>query len=82
GAGLLLDRKHPRHVADAVNGLLGDPTECGRLAGKGRARVAAMDLPDVGHRLVAAVRSVADGGDSPAPRAAPSERGILRAASH
>lgn len=60
GAGVLLDRKHPRHVAVAVSGLLGDPAERERLVSEGRARVTAMDLPNAGHRLVAAVRSVAD----------------------
>jgi glycosyltransferase involved in cell wall biosynthesis len=59
-AGVLLDRKHPRHVASAVHRLLADPTEVDRLTARGRERVEGMDLPDAGNRLVAAVRALAD----------------------
>ena len=59
-AGVLLDRKHPRHVASAVHRLLADPTEVDRLVAEGRGRVEALDLPNAGNRLVAAIRSLSD----------------------
>jgi L-malate glycosyltransferase len=59
-AGVLLDRKHPRHVASALHRLLADPTEVDRLVAEGRGRVEALDLPNAGNRLVAAIRSLAE----------------------
>jgi len=59
-AGVLLTRKHPRHVVSALYRLLGDPAECERLMAKGRERVAGMDLANAGNRLVATVRALAD----------------------
>ncbi len=59
-AGVLLDRKHPRHVASAVHRLLADPTEVETSVAKGRERVEGMDLPNAGNRLVAAVRALSD----------------------
>jgi glycosyltransferase involved in cell wall biosynthesis len=58
--GVLLEKKHPRHVAAAIHRLLADPTEVARLTTRGRERVEAMDLPNAGNRLVAAVRALAD----------------------
>jgi glycosyltransferase involved in cell wall biosynthesis len=60
GAGVLLDKKHPRQVASAVQKVLADPTEVQRLTARGRERVEGMDLPNAGNRLVAAVRALAD----------------------
>jgi glycosyltransferase involved in cell wall biosynthesis len=59
-AGVLLTRKHPRHVVSALYRLLSDPAECERLMAKGRERVAGMDLANAGNRLVATVRALAD----------------------
>jgi glycosyltransferase involved in cell wall biosynthesis len=59
-AGVLVDKKHPRHVASAVHRLLANPTEVARLTARGRERVESMDLPKAGNRLVAAVRALAD----------------------
>ena len=59
-AGVLLDRKHPRHVASAVHRLLADPSEVERLVARGRERVEGMDLQNAGNRLVAAVRALSD----------------------
>jgi glycosyltransferase involved in cell wall biosynthesis len=58
GAGLLLEHKHPRRVARAVTGLIGNSHERARLVESGRTRFAAMHLEDAGDRLVEAVRSV------------------------
>ncbi|HEX3460300.1 MAG TPA: glycosyltransferase family 4 protein [Acidimicrobiales bacterium] len=71
-AGVLLGKKHPRHVASAVHRLLADPAEVARLVARGRERVEAMDLPNAGNRLVAAVRALSDpvpvtGGSEPPP---------------
>jgi glycosyltransferase involved in cell wall biosynthesis len=57
-AGVLLDRKQPRHVAAVVSGLLADPEEQDRLRKVGRARVAALDVGGAGERLFEAVRGV------------------------
>jgi glycosyltransferase involved in cell wall biosynthesis len=57
-AGVLLDKKHPRHVASVVHRLLADPGEVERSVARGRARVEGMDLPNAGNRLVEAVRAV------------------------
>lgn len=54
-SGILLGSKHPRQVADAVAGLLGDPAERERLVAAGRARCAGMDLGSAADRLVQAV---------------------------
>ncbi|HVB94684.1 MAG TPA: glycosyltransferase family 4 protein [Acidimicrobiales bacterium] len=59
-AGVLLDRKHPRHVASAIHRLLADPTGVDRLVARARERVEGMDLPNAGNRLVAAVRALSD----------------------
>ena len=59
-AGVLLDRKHPRHVASAVHRLLADPAEVEASVARGRERVEGMDLPNAGNRLVAAVRALSD----------------------
>jgi glycosyltransferase involved in cell wall biosynthesis len=58
GAGILLDRKNPRHVAAAVSGLLADPDEQDRLRQEGAERFAALHLGEAGNLLFEAVRSV------------------------
>ena len=63
-AGVLLDRKEPRHVASVVSDLLSDRSEVDRLIQLGRGRFAALDLGRAGERLFEAVRSV--GGPAPA----------------
>lgn len=55
GAGLLLDTREPRRVAEAVEGVVGDPRVRTRLVDAGRSRFAALGLADAGERLVAAV---------------------------
>jgi glycosyltransferase involved in cell wall biosynthesis len=59
-AGILLENKHPRHVASAIHRLLANPAEAARLAARGRERVEALDLQNAGNRLVAAVRALAE----------------------
>jgi glycosyltransferase involved in cell wall biosynthesis len=59
-AGVLLGKKHPRHVASAVHRLLANPAEVARRVAAGRERVEAMDLQNAGNRLVAAVRALSD----------------------
>ncbi|HEX3840626.1 MAG TPA: glycosyltransferase family 4 protein [Acidimicrobiales bacterium] len=59
-AGVLLEKKHPRHVASAIHRLLAEPAEVARLVAQGRERVEAMDLQNAGNRLVAAVRALSD----------------------
>ena len=65
-AGVLLDRKTPRHVASVVSNLLADPAERERLTGIGRARLAALDVGRAGERLFEAVRTVARPARGPA----------------
>ncbi len=62
--GILLENKHPRQVADAVAGLLGDPAEEERLVAAGRSRCAAMDLGGAADRLVEALTGLAGQGPS------------------
>ena len=57
-AGVLLERKHPRHVAAAVSRLLADRAERDRLTGIGRERFTALDVGRAGDRLFELVRSV------------------------
>ena len=58
GTGVLLERKHPRQVAEAVFGLMEDPDQRDRLVAAGRTRFGAMDLGRAGDRVVEAVRGV------------------------
>ena len=65
-AGILLEHKSPRHVADAVSRLTADARERDHLVEAGRKRLRALDLGSAGKRLVEAVRSVsASGGTGP-----------------
>jgi glycosyltransferase involved in cell wall biosynthesis len=58
GAGVLLENKSPRSVADAVNRLLADPEERDRLGQAGLARFEALDLGEAANLLFEAVMSV------------------------
>jgi L-malate glycosyltransferase len=60
-AGVLLEHKHPRQVAQAVAGLMADADERARLVEAGRNRFAAMGLEDAGDRLVDAICGVRAG---------------------
>ncbi len=60
-AGVLLGRKGPRAVADAVAGLLADPDRRRSLVVAGRARIEALGLGHAGSDLVAVLRGVAAG---------------------
>jgi glycosyltransferase involved in cell wall biosynthesis len=59
-AGVLLDAKGPRQVADAVASLLADPDRRHALITAGRARPVALGLDRAGADLVTALRGVAD----------------------
>ena len=60
-AGVLLDSKGPRRIADAVTSLLADPKRREALVASGRARPVTLGLDRAGSNLVAALRRVADG---------------------
>ena len=60
-AGVLLDAKGPRRIADEVFSLLADPSRRQTLVETGRDRPAALGLDRAGSNLVAALRRVADG---------------------
>jgi len=60
-AGVLLGRKGPRDVADAVASLLADPVRRDALAAAGRAHLAALGLEHAGSDLVMTLRTVASG---------------------
>jgi glycosyltransferase involved in cell wall biosynthesis len=65
-AGILLDHKGPRRVAEAVCGLTSDSREQDRLVEAGRVRLRALDLGGAGKLLVEAVQGVsASGGTGP-----------------
>jgi glycosyltransferase involved in cell wall biosynthesis len=55
GAGILLEQKHPRHVARVVSQLMDEPAERERLVRAGRTRFEAIGLEDVGNHLVEAL---------------------------
>jgi len=69
-AGVLLERKGPRTVADAVADLLGDPARREALVAAGRARPGALGLDHAGADLVQALREVAAGARPGAARPA------------
>ncbi len=58
GAGVLLERKHPRQVASTVVRLLGDPEETDRLRRAGKERFASLGLARAGDLLFEAVQGV------------------------
>ncbi len=58
GAGVLLENKSPRSVAEAVDRLLADPGEQNRLRQAGLARLAALQLGEAANLLFEAVLSV------------------------
>ena len=58
-AGVLLQHKGPRAVADAVASLLGDPARRDALAAAGRAHLDTLGLGHAGSDLVTALRDVA-----------------------
>ncbi len=63
GAGVLLDRKGPRDVADAVGALLEDGARRDGLVAAGRTRIGELGLEHAGSDLVTALQGVAaDGG--------------------
>jgi len=59
-AGVLLESKGPRHVAEEVASLLADPVRRQALVAAGRSRPAALGLDRAGSDLVTALRGVAD----------------------
>ena len=61
-AGVLLDTRAPRAVADAVSGLLADPDRRAALVAAGRRRPQALGVERAASDLVAALRRVAAGG--------------------
>jgi L-malate glycosyltransferase len=65
GAGVLLEKKNPRHVAAAVSDLLADPEEQSRLRRAGARRFAELHLGEAGNLLFEAVRSVSAPSASP-----------------
>jgi glycosyltransferase involved in cell wall biosynthesis len=60
-AGVLLDRKHPRHVASAVHQVLTDADSRHAMVRRGAERFADLDLGTAGRRLVEAVAALQDG---------------------
>jgi glycosyltransferase involved in cell wall biosynthesis len=58
GAGVLLARKNPRHVASEVARILADPAEVERLRRAGTERFAGLDLGKAENLLIEAVRGV------------------------
>lgn len=62
-AGVLLDAKGPRRVADEIGGLLGDPERCASLVAAGRGRLTVLGLDTAASDLVGALRSVAERSD-------------------
>jgi glycosyltransferase involved in cell wall biosynthesis len=71
-AGVLLDARGPRRVAEAVSGLLADPERCRALVAAGRRRPTALGLDRAASDLVAALRRVSEGGPR-GPAEAPAE---------
>jgi glycosyltransferase involved in cell wall biosynthesis len=65
GAGVLLDDRGPRRVADEVAALLGDTGRREALVAAGRARLPALGLDRAASDLVAALRGVAEGTTGP-----------------
>jgi glycosyltransferase involved in cell wall biosynthesis len=59
-AGILLDHKHPRHVAAVITGLMADPGRRKQLVAAGRSRLRALDIADAGNHLVEAILGVRD----------------------
>jgi len=80
GAGVLLDDRGPRRVADEVAALLADADRREALVAAGRARPAELGLDRAASDLVAAVRGVADrvGGPPAAGAGAPAADTPLR----
>ena len=74
-AGVLLDDRGPRRVADEVAALLADPDRREALVAAGRARPAALGLDRAASDLVAALRGVAERAGSPPAGGAVAVRG-------